>query len=131
MSFLNESIIPIIVKNVENRYIVPNGIILFHGSPSYWNIKILSPCIKLFVLVFKNSSENIDVSSLYLFTFNFGTVKNGKLICSKFKVFITTYKITGNDTIPTITIDNIACFIVIFFCFIRIISNGIKNTGKK
>ena len=70
--------------------------------------------IKLLSLLFKNSPENIDVNSLYLFTSNLGIVTKGKFICGKSNVFIITYKITGNATIPIIQIDIIACFIVIF-----------------
>ncbi len=54
--------------------------------------------------------KKIDVNSLYLLTSNFGTVKNGKFICGKFNVFITTYKTIGKDTIPTIKSEIIASF---------------------
>ena len=83
------------------------------------------------MLVEKNSPENIDVILAYLLTSNLGIVINGKFICGNFNVFIITYKIIGNDTIPTIIIEIIACFIVIFCFFTNKINNGIKNTGKK
>ena len=88
-------------------------------------------CIKFLKLVTKNSPENIDVNTAYLFTSNLGIVINGKFIWLNPNVLITTYKIIGKETIPTITIEIIACFIVIFCFFTNKITNGIKNTGKK
>ena len=88
-------------------------------------------CVKFLRLVTKNSPENIDVNTAYLFTSSFGIVKNGKFICSNPRVLITTYNIIGKDTIPTIITEIIACFTVIFCFFTNMITNGIKNTGKK